>query len=103
MTVKLPPITKGVSEDGRIQYNFWADQTWDGFDSLVKYIEKYWDGVVVESSDEIYSRRSVVNSRGVFIGVYHDGQGGNYFVREDKESDQSLLEDIAADLSKRLS
>ncbi|WP_243040849.1 hypothetical protein [Dyella sedimenti] len=102
MTVKLPPITKAVGREGRVEYHFWADQTWDGFDSLVKYIEKHWDGVVIESVDNVYSRRWVLRSGGVSISVYHDGQDGNYFVREDGEADQSLLEAIEADLQKRL-
>jgi hypothetical protein len=103
MNVKLPPVTKGVDEDGIIKYHFWADQTWDGFDSLVKYIEKYWGGVVVESADEVYSRRCVIKSGEVLIAVYHDGQDGNYFSRDDGVSDQSLLEEIEVDLVKRLS
>ena len=103
MNAKLPPVTKGIGKSGYVEYHFWADQTWDGFDSLVKYIEKYWNGVVVESGDDVYSRRWVLRSGDVSIAIYHDGQKGNYFVREDGATDQSLLEAIEADLLKRLS
>jgi len=102
MNAKLPPITKGIGAEGRVEYHFWVDQTWDSFDSLVRYIEKHWKGVVVESVDNVYSRRWVLRSGDVPISVYHDSQKGNYLVREDG-TDQSLLEAIEADLLKRLS
>ena len=102
MNTKLPPITKGQDKNGCVEYHFWADQTWDGFDSLIRYFQKFWDGVVIESIDDVYSRRWVLRSNGVSISVYHDGQRGNFFLREDGGADQSLLETIETDLLKRL-
>ena len=92
-----------MATSGSIEYHFWADQTWDGFESLVKYLETYWGGIVVESTDEIYTRRCVLRSGEVPISIYHDDHLGNYFVREDGGADQSLLEAIEADLLERLS
>ena len=103
MMTKLPTVTKGKGKDGLVQYHFWQDQSWGGFDSLVQYLKVHWDAVVAESVDVVYSRRWVLRSRDVSISVYHDSQLGNYFVREDGGADQSLLEAIEADLRKRLS
>lgn len=103
MTVKVPPITKDVGKSGCVEYHFSADQTWSGFDSLVKYIMKYWNAVPIESVDNIYSRRWILRSGDVSISVYHDSHAGNYFLREDGKTDQTLLEAIETDLLKRLS
>lgn len=102
MSNELPPLTKGRNKNGVIEYHFWADPTWDGLDSLVKYLQKYWSGEVIESSDNIYSRRWVLRCNGVPISIYHDSQLGNYFLREDGTDDQSFLEGIEADLVRRL-
>ncbi|WP_175772899.1 hypothetical protein [Paraburkholderia phenazinium] len=103
MSNELPPLTKGINRDGVVEYHFWADQTWDGFDSIVKYLVKHWNGLVTEESDEVYTRRKVVRVEDVPITVKHDSQMGNYFFREDGVADQSVLEKIEADLLARLS
>ena len=95
-------ITRGTNRPGQIEYHFWADQTWDGFDTIVRYLKKHWDAKVIEQVDEIYTRRWVVDVRGVRIAIYHDSQMGNLFVREDGSDDQSVLEQIEADLRARL-
>lgn len=101
--MSISPITKSTNKDGATVYHLEFDSAWDGIDSLVKYLQKYWNGEVSEQRDEIYSRRWVLRSNGVPISIYHDSQLGNYFVREDGEDDQTLLEEIAADLTKRMS
>ena len=45
---------------------------WDNFDSLIKYLIKYWQAQVVESDDKIYSRRSVLRANNVPISLYFD-------------------------------
>lgn len=102
MSSDLPPLTKGMNKDGVLEYHFWADQTWDGFDSIVKYLVKYWHGTITEQSDEIYTRRAVVRVGDVPITVRHDSQMGNSFFREDGVEEQSILEKIEADLIARL-
>lgn len=101
-TSDLPPLTKSTNKDGVVEYHFWTDQTWDGFDSIVKYLVKYWNGFVTEESDEIYSRRTVVRVGDVPITVRYDSQMGNYFFREDGVDDHTTLQKIEADLIKRL-
>ncbi|WP_172200538.1 hypothetical protein [Niveibacterium sp. COAC-50] len=103
MGLELPVISKGVNKNGCIEYHVNAVADWDGFDSLIKYLEKYWHAAVVESDDGVYSRRKVLRSGDVPITIYHDSQIGNYFLREDDSADQSLLEKIEADLVQRLS
>lgn len=103
MALELPVITKRINRNDCVEYHVTAITDWDGFDTLVKYLEKYWHAQVVESEDGIYSRRKVLYSGEVAISLYHDSQIGNYFMREDGPADQSLLEKIEADLVKRLS
>lgn len=103
MSTTLPPIRKCVNKDGAIEYHIEVDSEWDGFDSFVQYLQKYWQVEVSESNDVVYSRRWVLRSNGVPISVYHDSQIGNYFLREDGIDDQSLLEKIETDLIQRLS
>lgn len=102
MTSSIPPITKCKNKDGAVEYHIEADPAWDGLDSLVRYLQKYWQAEVSESSDGVYSRRWVLHASGVPITIYHDSQIGNFFVREDGCNDQSLLEKIEADLTRRL-
>jgi hypothetical protein len=103
MSDDLPPITKGTDDAGRVTYYFWADPTWDGFDSLVRYMKKYWNATETETSDGVYSRRWVVIADRTPIAVYHDSQLGNYFQRNDESVDLDLLERIFSDLEARLS
>jgi hypothetical protein len=103
MNRNLPPVSKGINSNGIVEYQFWADPSWDGFESVIKYLQKYWSGEVAESSDEIYTRRRVVRCQNVFITVRHDSQIGNWFFRQDGNEDQALLEQIESDLIQRLS
>lgn len=98
----LPVVSKGVNQDGVMQYHVWADQSWEGFDTLVLYLQKKWNASVTESNDQVYSRRWVLRVSGVPISLYHDSQQGNYFLREDGMQDQTLLEKIESDLRVRL-
>ena len=100
--MSIPPVTKCENADGSVQYFLQFDSAWEGFDSFVKYLQKYWQADVSEQSDNVYSRRWVLRSGGVPISVYHDSQLGNYFVREDGVDDQTLLEKIEADLIHRM-
>lgn len=98
----LPVVSKGANQDGVMQYHVWADQSWEGFDTLVLYLQKKWNASVTESNDQVYSRRWVLRVNGVPISLYHDSQQGNYFLREDRLQDQTLLEKIENDLRVRL-
>lgn len=100
--MSIPPVLKRVNEDGLIEYHLEYDPVWDGLDSFVKYLKKHWGAEVIESVDEVYSRRWVLRVNGVSISVYHDSQIGNYFVREDGGKGQEILEKIEADLLKRM-
>lgn len=100
--MSIPPVTKGANKNGVVEYHLEFDSAWDGFDSFVKYLQKYWQAEVTESNDSVYSRRWVLHSNGVPISVCHDSQIGNYFLREDGSADQSLLENIEADLTLRM-
>ncbi|MES9859127.1 MAG: hypothetical protein ABW166_21450 [Sedimenticola sp.] len=100
--MSIAPVLKRVNEGGLMEYHLDFDPVWDGLDSFVNYLKKHWQAEVIESVDDIYSRRWVLRVKGVSISVYHDGQIGNYFVREDGEKDQSVLEDIEADLVRRM-
>lgn len=101
--MKISPVLKIVNEGGLSEYHLEFDPAWDGLDSFVKYLKKHWNAKVVESVDGIYSRRWVLRIQDVPVSVYHDGQIGNYFVREDGEKDQELLEEIEADVLRRMS
>jgi hypothetical protein len=101
--MSVPPVTKGLNKDGVLEYHLEFDSVWDGVESFAKYLQKYWHAEVVESIDDIYSRRWVLRIEGVPITIYHDSQIGNYFLREDGVGDQTLLEKIEADLIQRMS
>ena len=98
---RMPPVSKSIGRGRSVEYHLEADPGWDGFDSLIKYLQKIWQGEVIESVDEVYSRRWVLRVRGVPVSVYHDSHLGNFFSREDGVSDQSLLEAIERDLFAR--
>jgi hypothetical protein len=102
MNLNLPALTKDINKSGIMEYHVWTVPSWDGFDPLVKYLQKYWDAEICESDDKIYSRRWVLRSNRVSISLYHDSQIGNFFLREDGINDQTLLEQIEADLIQRL-
>lgn len=101
--MSISPVLKRTNEQGNIEYHLEFDPVWEGLDSFVKYLMKHWGATVVESTDDVYSRRWVLRLEGVSISVYHDSQLGNYFLREDGEKDQSLLEKIETDLVSRMS
>jgi hypothetical protein len=99
--MSTPEVKKRRNEKGEVEYCFTSVSDWNGFDSFVHYLQKYWDAEVIESADWIYSRRWVLRSNGVSISVYHDSQIGNYFLREDGSDDQSLLAKIENDVIMR--
>lgn len=102
MSSNLPPLTHGKNESGLTTYHFWADPSWDGFDTLVQYMEKFWAAAVNQRSDEVYSRTWELTSNGVPIRVRHDSQAGNSFFRSDGIGDTALLDKIFEDLSQKL-
>ncbi len=102
MNKALPAVTKRKNKEGLTEYHIMAVPDWDGFDSLVKYLEKHWCAVPVQKDDNVYSRRWLLRSGDVYITLYHDSQIGNYLVREDGEGDQELLDKIGRDLIDRL-
>ncbi|UVM50331.1 hypothetical protein LOY38_29110 [Pseudomonas sp. B21-015] len=101
MNNSLPAVTRRKNEKGQVEYHIGFASDWEGFDSLVKYLEKYWHAVPIQKDDNVYSRRWLLRSGGVSIAIYHDSQIGNYFVREDGVNEQALLEQIEADLIER--
>ncbi|WP_097304340.1 hypothetical protein [Pseudomonas chlororaphis] len=101
MNSTLPAVTKRKNEKGETEYHVGAVSDWEGFESLVKYLEKYWQAVPIQMDDNIYSRRWLLRSGEVLITIYHDSQVGNYFVREDGVEEQGLLEQIEGDLIER--
>ena len=101
--MSIPEITMRKNENGHIEYRLSSVSDWEGFDSFVAYLQKHWNAQISESADWVYSRRWVLRLREVPISVYHDSQIGNYFLREDGNQDQSLLQQIAADVTHRLS
>lgn len=102
MNSDLPPLTKSLNNDGVTEYHLWVDQTWDGFDSIVRYLVKYWNGQVIEASDEIYTRRAVVRVECAAITVRHDSQMGNSFFEESGDESRATLTQIEVDLMTRL-
>ncbi|MBR1232046.1 hypothetical protein [Bradyrhizobium sp. AUGA SZCCT0182] len=102
MSDELIPITKGIDDEGKVTYYFWADPSWEGFDSLVHYLQKYWKAIVCESVDSVYSRRWVVVLDSIQISIHHDSQIGNYFQRNGSLANAPLLDEIYADLLERL-
>lgn len=103
MNENTPAIVRVKNKYGQTEYHIPEMCDWDNFDSLIKYLIKYWQAQVVESDDKIYSRRSVLRANNVPISLYFDDLLGICFLREDGSDDQSLLEQIEADLIRRLS
>ncbi|TGG93454.1 hypothetical protein E4656_10425 [Natronospirillum operosum] len=101
--MSFPIVTKSVNNDGATQYHLQFDSEWGGVESFAKYLQKYWQAELLDKTDSVYSRKWVLRSGGVLISVYHDSQIGNYFLREDGESDEALLRQIEADLIHRMS
>lgn len=103
MDKKIPAVVRIINKNKQVEYHITGMYDWDNFDSLIKYLKKYWQASVVESDDKIYSRKSVLRSNNTPISLYFDDLLGIYFLREDGSNDQSLLEEIESDLIRRLS
>ena len=98
-----PLISRSKNKHGATQFHLNFDSAWDGFDSFVNYLQKHWRADISEQSDSTYSRRWVLRVGNVPVSVYYDSQIGIFFVREDGNHDDSLLERIESDLLRRMS
>lgn len=94
-------VARVMDATGRVTYHFLADPSWEGFESLVDYMKKYWSAIVTQSSDEVYTRTWEIRANGVSIRVRHDSQAGNSFFRA-SDGDDTLLDAMYTDLKKRL-
>ena len=102
MDENTPAVVRVKNKYGQIEYHVTGMYDWDNFDSLIKYLIKYWQAQVVESDDKIYSKRSVLRANNVPISLYFDDLLGICFLREDGSDDQSLLKQIETDLIRQL-
>lgn len=98
----MRPVTRGQDEEGRPIVAFWADQTHDGFGSLLAYLEQHWRGQVVERIDDVYAANARIEiDRRPFILTYDSVIGVS--LRPEQERDVAVLDAIYADLADRLS
>ncbi len=88
-----------------------AVSDWDGFEKLVRFLEKHYQGRVLESVDEGRvlesvdgpdARRAVLEVRGQRLEVQHEDPWGNSIFSLSPQSHE-LLREVAADLDSRLS
>jgi hypothetical protein len=93
----LTTVTIRINSEGKVECHLGFSSDWDGFDSIVKFLKKYWQASPVQFADNI-SRRWVLICNGVALTVYHDSQIGNYLVVENGEDKDNLLGQIEADL-----
>lgn len=75
---------------------------WDGFKKLVRFLEKHYQGQVLDSVDGPDARRAVLDVLGHVFEVHHEDPWGNSIFAFSPQSHE-LLREIAADLDSRLS
>lgn len=93
-------VARVLDKDGVVKYYFLDDQTWDGFDTIIKYMQKYWPVIALNCYDEVYTRHCELILDGAVIRVTHDSQGGNCFFADD--SNEEVLDQVYHDLLRRL-
>lgn len=70
-----PGIIRVDDASGNVIYHYLADATWDGFDSLIKYLRKHWSALVWQEGDEIYSRTWLLRVGCEDVEIRFDGYG----------------------------
>lgn len=90
-----------TTRGGRPAAEVHAIPDWDGFDKLVRFLEKHHGASVVESVDGPDARKAVVEVDGHRVEVLHEDGVGNTVVSAEAGADGTLRA-IADDLSKRL-
>ena len=80
----------------------YAVSDWDGFEKLVRFLEKHYQGRVLDSVDGPDARRAVLEVRGQRLEVQHEDPWGNSIFSFSPQSHE-LLREVAADLKSRLS
>jgi hypothetical protein len=79
-----------------------AISDWDGFEKLIQFLGKYYDGRVLERTDGPDSRIAMLEVRGLPLEVQYEDPWGNSILSRSSQSHQ-LLREITADLLTRLS
>jgi hypothetical protein len=92
-------IKKIVQKDGAVEFHLLEVDSWDEFDSLARYVEKEFDGKVVEKMDEVFTRKWTFDVQGELVVLRHHEDVGNYFDGSEK---CEVLRRIVADLDERL-
>jgi hypothetical protein len=95
-------ISRVKSLDGIVEYHVLGVATWDHFDSLVSFFEKYYFAEVISKEDVIFTRKWVMKCEGESFILCHHDDIGNYFYSCTQAGDSHLMMTIANDLSNRL-
>jgi hypothetical protein len=97
-------VTVGVPDEGSetLECAVHAVSDWDGFEKLVRFLEKHYQGRVLDSVDGPDARRAVLEVRGERLEVQHEDPWGNSIFAFSSQSHE-LLREVAADLDSRLS
>ncbi|MEZ4436982.1 MAG: hypothetical protein R3F65_31695 [bacterium] len=88
-------------EGGRPAAAVHAIPDWDGFEKLLRFVQKHYGATVVEQVDGPDARKAVVEVEGHRIEVLHEDDVGNTLVSAEAGADETLRT-LAADLGKRL-
>jgi len=95
------PVVLSRKKD-KLECDVAAIPDWEGFDKIVRFLEKHYDAEVVSRADGPDARRWVLRAMGQIIEVQHDDPWGNTIVSPTPEADP-IVERIASDLGRRFS
>lgn len=88
-------------QDGRPAAAVHAIPDWEGFEKLIKFVEKHHGARVIEQVDGPDARKAVIEVDGKRLELHHEDGVGNTLISTGPDAD-AMLRVIADDLGKRL-
>lgn len=85
----------------RVSCDVAAIPDWEGFEKIIRFLEKYYSATVRSKADGPDARRWILEVDGGMIEVQHDDPYGNRVLSMSASAD-SLVERVALDLRDRL-
>lgn len=76
-------------------------QDWDGFNTIIKFIENHYDVTVLKKADGPDARRWILEINGEVIELIHDDMTGNFIIAT-SETSEKILYEIGNDLENEL-
>lgn len=90
-----------LRESGNLHVVICPIPDWEGFDKLIKFMQMYYEIVLLKQNDGPGARRWVLEKDGHQFELIHDDGYGNYLLARTASS-EPIVNEIAKDLEQRL-